>query len=132
MPTSCNAKPQRGVTMVASRFNGWYKAARKKRAFRYATSNLAERRAEMAGRSTLVASYLKNHCQMPTASLPKLEPYYIYVRQSTISGHSWLPISPSLSRYAPRHSPLQPECFLHSLGCGFRCCLRQLLSADGH
>ena len=39
MPTSCNAKPQRGVTMVASRFNGWYKAARKKRAFRYATSN---------------------------------------------------------------------------------------------
>ena len=23
--------------MVASRFNGWYKAARKKRAFRYAT-----------------------------------------------------------------------------------------------
>ena len=50
MPTSCNAKPQRGVTMVlevssvplgraASRFNGWYKAARKKRAFRYATLN---------------------------------------------------------------------------------------------
>ena len=38
---SCNTKPQRGVTMVASRFNGWYKAARKKRAFRYATSNLA-------------------------------------------------------------------------------------------
>ena len=25
--TSCNTKPQRGVTMVASRFNGWYKAA---------------------------------------------------------------------------------------------------------
>ena len=24
MPTSCNAKPQRGVTKVASRFNGWY------------------------------------------------------------------------------------------------------------
>ena len=50
MPTSCNAKPQRGVTMVASRFrsalcdasrlkNGWYIAARKKRAFRYATTN---------------------------------------------------------------------------------------------
>ena len=47
--TSCNTKPQRGV-MVASHFrsalcdasrlkNGWYKAARKKRAFRYATSN---------------------------------------------------------------------------------------------
>ena len=32
MLTSCNTKPQRGVTMVASRFNGWYKAARKKRA----------------------------------------------------------------------------------------------------
>ena len=50
MPTSCNTKPQRGVTMVASRFrsalcdasrlkNGWYKAAIKKRAFRYATLN---------------------------------------------------------------------------------------------
>ncbi len=25
MLTSCNTKPQRGVTMVASRFNGWYK-----------------------------------------------------------------------------------------------------------
>ena len=37
--TSCNTKPQRGVTRVASRFNGWYIAARKKRAFRYATSN---------------------------------------------------------------------------------------------
>ena len=34
-----NTKPQRGVTMVASRFNGWYIAARKKRAFRYATLN---------------------------------------------------------------------------------------------
>ena len=43
MPTSCNAKPQRGVTMVASRFNGWYKAARKKRAFRYATSKSLSR-----------------------------------------------------------------------------------------
>ena len=32
MLTSCNTKPQRGVTKVASRFNGWYKAARKKRA----------------------------------------------------------------------------------------------------
>ena len=32
MLTSCNTKPQRGVTMVASRFNGWYKAAIKKRA----------------------------------------------------------------------------------------------------
>ena len=39
MLTSCNTKPQRGVTMVASRFNGWYKAAIKKRAFRYATLN---------------------------------------------------------------------------------------------
>ena len=29
MLTSCNTKPQRGVTMVASRLNGWYKAARK-------------------------------------------------------------------------------------------------------
>ena len=48
MPTSCNAKPQRGVTMVASRFNGWYK----------------------------VAGY---HCQMPTASLPKLQLIDIFV-----------------------------------------------------
>ena len=72
MLTSCNTKPQRGVTMVASRFNGWYKAAIKKRAFRYPlTSSLPA--IEMAGRSTLVASYLKNHCQMPTASLPKLK-----------------------------------------------------------
>ncbi len=39
MLTSCNTKPQRGVTMVASRFNGWYIAAIKKRAFRYATLN---------------------------------------------------------------------------------------------
>ena len=79
MLTSCNTKPQRGVTMVASCFNGWYKAARKKRAFRYATLNpcrVPKARypltsslpaIEMAGRSTLVASYLKNHCQMPTA-----------------------------------------------------------------
>ena len=29
MLTSCNTMPQRGVTMVASRLNGWYKAARK-------------------------------------------------------------------------------------------------------
>ena len=83
--TRCNTKPQRGVTMVASRFNGWYKADRKKRAFRYATSNPCRvPRArypltsslpaiEMAGRSTLVASYLKNHCLMPTASHAKLE-----------------------------------------------------------
>ena len=86
--TSCNAKPQRGVTKVASRFNGWYIAARKKRAFRYATSNpcrvptarypLASSlpAIEMAGRSTLVASYLKNPCQMPTASLEELEQEY--------------------------------------------------------
>ena len=96
MLTSCNTKPQRGVTMVASRFrsalcdasrlkNGWYKAARKKRAFRYATLNPCRvptarypltsslPAIETAGRSTLVASYLKNHCQMPMASLPKLE-----------------------------------------------------------
>ena len=85
MLTSCNTKPQRGVTMVASRFNGWYKAAIKKRAFRYATLNPCRvptarypltsslPAIEMAGRSTLVASYLKNHCQMPTASLPKLK-----------------------------------------------------------
>ena len=108
--TSCNTKPQRGVTMVlevssvpsgraASRFrsalcdasrlkNGWYKAARKKRAFRYATSNPCRvptarypltsslPAIEMAGRSTLVASYLKNHCLMPMASLPKLVFFY--------------------------------------------------------
>ena len=29
MLTSCNTKPQRGVTMVASHFNGWYIAAKK-------------------------------------------------------------------------------------------------------
>ena len=39
LKNGCNTKPQRGVTMVASRFNGWYKADRKKRAFRYATLN---------------------------------------------------------------------------------------------
>ena len=89
MLTSCNTKPQRGVTKVASRFNGWYKAARKKRAFRYATSNPCRvptarypstsslPAIEMAGRSTLVASYLKNHCLMPTASQAKLDFYYI-------------------------------------------------------
>ena len=31
--------PQRGLTMLASHFNGWYAMAIKKRAFRYATMN---------------------------------------------------------------------------------------------
>ena len=116
--TSCNTKPQRGVTMVlevssvplgraASRFrsalcdasrlkNGWYKAARKKRAFRYATSNPCRvptarypsisslPAIEMAGRSTLVASYLKNHRQMPTASLAG---YHCQMPMASLAGY---------------------------------------------
>ena len=37
--TSGNRKPQRGLTKVASHFNGWYQMAMNMRAFRYATSN---------------------------------------------------------------------------------------------
>ena len=73
--TSCNTKPQRGVTMVASRFNGWYKAARKKRAFRYATLNHCR---VPTARYPLTTSFpaiemAGYHCQMPTASLAKRE-----------------------------------------------------------
>ena len=73
--TSCNTKPQRGVTRVASRFNGWYKAARKKRAFRYATSNPCR---VPTARYPLTSSLpavetAGDHCLMPTASLAKLE-----------------------------------------------------------
>ena len=75
MPTSCNTKPQRGVTKVASRFNGWYKAAWKKRAFRYATSNPCRvPTARYPSTSSIPAIEMAGyHCQMPTASLPKLE-----------------------------------------------------------
>ena len=82
MLTSCNTKPQRGVTMVASRFNGWYIAARKKRAFRYATSNpcrvpTARYPLTFSLPAIEMAGY---HCQMPTASFEKLELFYmIYV-----------------------------------------------------
>ena len=73
--TSCNTKPQRGVTMVASRFNGWYKADRKKRAFRYATSNPCPvPTARYPLTSSLPAIEMAGyHCQMPTASHAKLE-----------------------------------------------------------
>ena len=76
--TSCNTKPQRGVTMVASRFNGWYIAARKKRAFRYATSNSCRvPTARYPSTSSLPAIKMAGyHCQMPTASLTKLELLY--------------------------------------------------------
>ena len=80
--TSCNTKPQRGVTMVlevssvplgraASRFNGWYIAARKKRAFRYATSNPCRvPTARYPLTSSLPAIEMAGyHCLMPTASL---------------------------------------------------------------
>ena len=75
MLTSCNTKPQRGVTMVASRFNGWYKAVRKKRAFRYATSNpcrvpTARYLLTFSLPAIEMAGY---HCLMPMASLPKLQ-----------------------------------------------------------
>ena len=75
MLTSCNTKPQRGVTMVASRFNGWYKAARKRRAFRYATSNPCRvPTARYPSTSSLPAIEMAGyHCLMPTASLPKLQ-----------------------------------------------------------
>ena len=75
MLTSCNTKPQRGVTMVASRFNGWYKAARKKRAFRYATSNPCRvPTARYPSTSSLPAIEMAGyHCLMPMASLPKLQ-----------------------------------------------------------
>ena len=92
MPTSCNAKPQRGVTMVASRFRsalcdasrlkkGWYKAARKKRAFRYATSNPCRvPTARYLLTSSLPAIEMAGyHCQMPTASQAKLEHYTLYI-----------------------------------------------------
>ena len=32
------SQPRRGVTVVASHFNGWYKGTIEKRAFRYATA----------------------------------------------------------------------------------------------
>ena len=69
--TSCNTKPQRGVTMVASRFNGWYKAARKKRAFRYATLNPCRvPTARYPLTSSLPAIEMAGyHCLMPMASL---------------------------------------------------------------
>ena len=80
VPLGRAASRFRSALCDASRLkNGWYKAARKKRAFRYATLNPCRvptarypltsslPAIEMAGRSTLVASYLKNHCQMPTA-----------------------------------------------------------------
>ena len=35
---NCKEKPHRGMTMVASRFNGWDGSDKEKRAFRYATS----------------------------------------------------------------------------------------------
>ena len=75
MLTSCNTKPQRGVTMVASRFNGWYIAARKKRAFRYATSNPCRvPTARYTSTSSLPAIEMAGyHCLMPTASLAKLQ-----------------------------------------------------------
>ena len=73
--TSCNTKPQRGVTMVASRFNGWYIAARKKRAFSYATLNPCRvPTARYPSTSSLPAIEMAGyHCQMPTASHAKLK-----------------------------------------------------------
>ena len=97
MLTSCNTKPQRGVTRVlevssvplgraASRFrsafcdasrlkNGWCKADRKKRAFRYATSNPCRvPTARYPSTSSLPAIEMAGyHCLMPTASQAKLE-----------------------------------------------------------
>ena len=66
---------QGSVTMVASRFNGWYKAAIKKRAFRYATLNPCRvPKARYPLTSSLPAIEMAGyHCQMPTASLTKLE-----------------------------------------------------------
>ena len=46
MTSNSSKKPQRGLTEVASRFNGWYSEPKRMRAFRYATSN---------------------HCRVPTA-----------------------------------------------------------------
>ena len=75
MVTRWNTKAQRGETIVASRFNGWYKAARKKRAFRYATSNPCRvPTARYPLTSSLPAIEMAGyHCQMPTASHAKLE-----------------------------------------------------------
>ena len=71
LKNGCNTKPQRGVTMVASRFNGWYIADRKKRAFRYATSNPCRvPTARYPLTSSLPAIEMAGyHCLMPTASL---------------------------------------------------------------
>ncbi|MBQ3631651.1 MAG: hypothetical protein II949_10490 [Prevotella sp.] len=48
-------KPRRGMTTVASRFNGWYKTADGKRAFRYATPT---------------------HCRRVPTARPPYRPYY--------------------------------------------------------
>ena len=82
--TSCNTKPQRGVTRVASRFNGWYIAARKKRAFRYATLNPCRvPTARYPLTSSLPAIEMAGyHCQMPMASLTKLEYIILFLVRS--------------------------------------------------
>ena len=106
--TSCNTKPQRGVTMVASRFNGWYKAARKKRAFRYATLNPCRvPTARYPLTSSLPAIEMAGyHCLMPTASLAKLELSLRCAREGSVRKAMKIsPCIPFRSARSPR-SPL--------------------------
>ena len=100
MLTSCNTKPQRGVTMVASRFNGWYKAAIKKRAFRYATSNPCRvPTARYPLTSSLPAIEMAGyHCLMPTASLAKLNSSYFLSFNVLSSMRTILTVSSECSR----------------------------------
>ena len=70
MTSNSSKKPQRGLTGVASHFNGWYNEPKGMRAFRYATSNpcrvpTARIRLTATKPAIKMAGYL---CQMPTAS----------------------------------------------------------------
>ena len=70
MESNSKEKPHRGMTMVASHFNGWYDDPDGMRAFRYATLNLCRVPTARYLLSATVpavetAGYLR---QMPTAS----------------------------------------------------------------
>ena len=70
METSA-AKPHRGMTTVASRFNGWWKNATGKRAFRYATDAGGYRvpKGTHAVVGNIPAIEMAGYpCQMPMAS----------------------------------------------------------------
>ncbi|MBQ3630789.1 MAG: hypothetical protein II949_06090 [Prevotella sp.] len=66
------SQPRRGVTVVASHFNGWYKGTVEMRAFRYATASnpcrvpTARSLPQPCVPAIKMAGY---HCLMPTASV---------------------------------------------------------------